>query len=131
MTHVPKVNHVKWDHKPEPCILIGYSEHSKAYCMFNPKNRQGYESRDVMILNELPTVEVLVEEETNSTAEPMHFTRVDQQGIKDVGQDIAVLGEQQGVAEFEEDSCSERIERSLEGRHFTTNQRILIHCRKR
>lgn len=87
MTHVPKVNHVKWDHKSEPCILIGYSEHSKAYCRFNPKNRQGCESRDVMILNDLQAVEVTVEEETNSTAEPMNFTRVDQQEIKDVGQE--------------------------------------------
>lgn len=43
----------------------------------------------------------------------MNFTRVDQLEIKGVGQGITVLGEQQGVAEFEEDSCSERIERDL------------------
>lgn len=37
--------------KSEPCILIGFSECSKAYRMFNPKNNQVLESWDMATLD--------------------------------------------------------------------------------
>jgi len=36
--HVPKENKKKLDAKNEPCVFIRYSEESKAYKLYNPKN---------------------------------------------------------------------------------------------
>lgn len=46
--HIPEAKRGKLDDKSFPCVLIGVSTESKAYKLFDPKNKQGIVSRDVV-----------------------------------------------------------------------------------
>lgn len=54
--------------------------------MFNSKNNQVFESGDMVIFEERQVAEVPIPVQTDSTFEPMIFTRVIQQEIKDSSQ---------------------------------------------
>ncbi|KAL5814582.1 hypothetical protein ACOSQ4_025223 [Xanthoceras sorbifolium] len=51
-SNVPNEKRGKLDDKSEKCILVGYSENSKAYHLFNPISKKIIKSRDVHIKKE-------------------------------------------------------------------------------
>lgn len=62
MTHIPKEKRRKWDKKSEKLILIGFSETTKGYRVYDPKTGQVYTSRDVVIIEKCKEeVEIPVE----------------------------------------------------------------------
>lgn len=46
--HIPDQKRSKLDDKSTPCVLLGYSEESKAYRLYNPKTKKMMTSRDVV-----------------------------------------------------------------------------------
>lgn len=46
--HVPDSKRIKLDDKSMKCILLGVSEESKAYCLFDPVSKKIVISRDVI-----------------------------------------------------------------------------------
>lgn len=68
MMHVPKQNRKKIDSKSKACIMVGYSETSKAYRLMDPESKQIHISRDVIFIeNERCTTnEVNVGEMSNN-----------------------------------------------------------------
>lgn len=47
-SHIPHGKRGKLEDKSEKCILVGYSENSKAYKLYNPINKRIIISRDVI-----------------------------------------------------------------------------------
>ena len=45
--HIPDELKIKLDKKSEQCIFTGYSEHHKAYKLYNPVTKKVVVSRDV------------------------------------------------------------------------------------
>lgn len=85
MSHIPKQKRTKWDPKTKRCFLMGYSETSKGYRLYNPKNRTVFVSRDVTFMeqqfikdneegavpgsstiNELLSTDIVIETENNN-----------------------------------------------------------------
>lgn len=54
MVHIPKIKRSKWDKKSEKLILVGYSDNTKGYRVYNPKNNTVTTSRDVVVLENEP-----------------------------------------------------------------------------
>lgn len=50
MAHIPKANRKKFDPKSSECILLGYSETSKAYRLYDKSKRRIIVSRDVTFM---------------------------------------------------------------------------------
>lgn len=50
MAHIPKEKRQKLDPKSFECVMIGYSEESKAYRLFDPKTKKVIISRDVIFI---------------------------------------------------------------------------------
>jgi len=46
--HTPKALRHKWDKKSVECILVGYCEDSKAYCLYKPTYRKIIKKRDII-----------------------------------------------------------------------------------
>lgn len=46
--HKPKVNRGKLDNRSFPCILLGVSEESKGYKLFDPDTKRVVVSKDVV-----------------------------------------------------------------------------------
>lgn len=46
--HIPDQKRTKLDDKSTPCVLIGFSEESKGYRLYNPKTKRVITSRDVV-----------------------------------------------------------------------------------
>ena len=47
-THINKQLHTKLDAKSTKCILVGYGDDCKVYCVWDPKTDKVYHSRDVI-----------------------------------------------------------------------------------
>lgn len=61
MMHVPKNKRLKWDKKAVKYILVGYSDNTKGYRLYNPETRKICTSRDVIIMerdNDIAQVEI-------------------------------------------------------------------------
>ncbi|KXJ81160.1 hypothetical protein RP20_CCG021493 [Aedes albopictus] len=52
MCYIPKVQRKKWDPKSEAGVFVGYSEQTKGYRVFNPRNGKVTVCRDVVFLSE-------------------------------------------------------------------------------
>lgn len=52
MVHVAKEKRKKWDKKSEKCILLGHSENTKGYRLYNPETKTILTSRDVVIIEQ-------------------------------------------------------------------------------
>jgi len=50
--HIPKQKRSKLDVKSQECIMLGYSEESKAYKLFDPINKKTITSRDVIFIED-------------------------------------------------------------------------------
>lgn len=50
MTHIPKEKRRKWDKKSTKSILVGYSETTKGYRLYNPETNKITTSRDVHVI---------------------------------------------------------------------------------
>lgn len=50
MTHVPKEKRAKWDKKSEQLVLVGFSETTKGYRLYNPRTNKVCTSRDVHVM---------------------------------------------------------------------------------
>lgn len=64
MVHIPKVRRNKWDKKSQMLYLVGYSENTKGYRLYDQKTNKIIVARDVVVM-ESPmndTVEAVVEE---------------------------------------------------------------------
>lgn len=68
LTYVPKDKRKKWDAKPILCVLVGYTECTKGYRVFNPEIGEVSASRDIIVLSEaISNLDVEVEEHENDT----------------------------------------------------------------
>lgn len=56
MVHVPKEKRLKWDKKAAKQILVGYSDTTKGYRIFNPTKKAISVSRDVIIMESEPEI---------------------------------------------------------------------------
>ena len=52
MAHVPKQQRRKWDPKSREAILVGFSELTKAYRLYDPSKKSVFNCRDVIIISE-------------------------------------------------------------------------------
>lgn len=50
MSHIPKHKRKKLGSKSTECIMVGYSEQSKAYRLYNPTTKKVFVSRDVVFI---------------------------------------------------------------------------------
>ncbi|MCO5605141.1 hypothetical protein L7F22_059321 [Adiantum nelumboides] len=48
LTHVPDEKRKKLDDKSRRCILVGYSDVSKAYKLYDPIKKESFTSRDII-----------------------------------------------------------------------------------
>lgn len=64
MVHVPKQNRLKWDHKSNELIFVGYCENTKGYRMYDPDSKKMVISRDVIFIEK-------TEKTKNITQEPV------------------------------------------------------------
>lgn len=67
MVHVPRARRLKWDKKSQQMTLVGYSETTKGYRVYNKTNDSVITSRDVIIIeNSQDSVDTLSETEVHS-----------------------------------------------------------------
>lgn len=76
MVHIPKVRRNKWDKKSQMLRLVGYSENTKGYRLYDQKTNKITVARDVVVMESHmnDTIDVVVEErepdiEKNTTLE--------------------------------------------------------------
>ncbi|KAG5887605.1 hypothetical protein JTB14_002614 [Gonioctena quinquepunctata] len=78
MTHIPQEKRRKWDKKSEKLILVGFSETTKGYRLYNTKTGQISTSRDVNIIEKernADSVHFFVEENTEGN-DPNNYQEV-------------------------------------------------------
>lgn len=90
MVHIPKVRRNKWDKKSQMFQLVGYSENTKGYRLYDRKTNKITMARDVVVMESQmnDTSRVVVEErepdnevEKNSTAEEESLISIEENGI--------------------------------------------------
>lgn len=64
MAHTPKQQKIKWDKKSQEMLLVGYSETTKAYRLYNTMTNNAIVCRDVTIMENLSEdIQVVVHED--------------------------------------------------------------------
>lgn len=58
MVHIPKANRLKWDKKAKEMILVGYSEVSKGYRLYDPETKNVVVRRDVAVMENGSSTEI-------------------------------------------------------------------------
>lgn len=54
MVHIPKQKRRKWDKKAVRMLLVGYSENTKGYRLYDPESQKIIVARDVIIMENIP-----------------------------------------------------------------------------
>lgn len=83
MTHIPKENRLKWDKKSRKMILVGYSETSKGYRLYDPVTNKININRDVAIMEEIKEKIQIVMNGNDKAADSVGDTIINEQLIED------------------------------------------------
>lgn len=119
MTHVPKATRLKFDSKSKQMILVGYSETTKCYRLYDPETKNVTVSRDVVIMEEIEdqaTVVISEKEIANPTVvvERMEITdsvgETEEENSLEILSDVSVEKTEKGAEETEISSGQEECD---------------------